>query len=779
MAEAKYRAALQLRIARHGLTHIDTATVLDSIVRLYAAQGRWQEAETFCRYELAAYEKSAGKDHIETTKATLRMANVLTGLGRASEAEVLARQVVDRLTKEFGADNSNLTQPRHELCKALFQQEKFAELEPLLRQNIAAQEKSLAPNSANLVAGITMLSYAVLNQGRSQEALDLLNRLAEVHERSPLSPQSLENLLGTRAAALWMLGQKEAAVAELARSQDQTELLQTFSPGAERERAEMFLSRSTGYELAIDWQAQLKNIPQLFAAMERAKARTFLDELKLKNIDLLAGISPQDRQLLTQQEEKLRRELTAVETRFNELPELPPIAPAAEMQKRKDAAAEVLAARDALYQHFARLRSASPVYRELIQSKTGNVTLEQVQGRLGEGELLLSYSVGENQSYVVCVRKDSAQFHRLELDEATAKTLGARAGDLNDETLVTTLLDKTAGVLGMISNPKRKSEDASGKLAALWTALIPAAEKAQITSGEVKRLVIIPDGALALLPFETLVVENDTKPQYLLDVGPPIAYAPSAAVLLNLVDRPVVSATDLKLFTLGDPTYAPPVAADPLDRTLAAVRTIDRFRAGLSRLPFTAQESSWVRQHLEKIGFSTVRVTEAKATEAAIRQHAPGKQIIHFACHGMADQSYGNFFGSLAIAPGRAGDSRDDGFLSMAEIYDLDLTGCELAILSACETNYGPQQKGEGVWALSRGFLVAGSRRVVASNWVVDDRAGATLISLFAGHLALAGKDSTARDYATALHKAKKEVRKDERWQQPFYWSSLVLVGPK
>ena len=55
---------------------------------------------------------------------------------------------------------------------------------------------------------------------------------------------------------------------------------------------------------------------------------------------------------------------------------------------------------------------------------------------------------------------------------------------------------------------------------------------------------------------------------------------------------------------------------------------------------------------------------------------------------------------------------------------ELAIKDCELAILSACETNYGPQQKGEGVWALSRGFLVAGARRVVASNWLVDDEAG-------------------------------------------------------
>ena len=73
---------------------------------------------------------------------------------------------------------------------------------------------------------------------------------------------------------------------------------------------------------------------------------------------------------------------------------------------------------------------------------------------------------------------------------------------------------------------------------------------------------------------------------------------------------------------------------------------------------------------------------------------------------------YGNLFGSLALTPGprAADDPADDGFLTLAEIYTLDLRRCELAILSACQTNDGPQQRGEGVWSLARGFLAAGAK---------------------------------------------------------------------
>src|SRR5262249_59282303 len=113
-----------------------------------------------------------------------------------------------------------------------------------------------------------------------------------------------------------------------------------------------------------------------------------------------------------------------------------------------------------------------------------------------------------------------------------------------------------------------------------------------------------------------------------------------------------------------------------------------------------------------KSGTAVGKLLKGEATEAAVRYNVGGRRIIHLACHGLTDQKYGNFFGALALTPGprAASDPADDGFLTLPEIYELDLKSCELAILSACQTNYGPQQKGEGVWALSRRFLLACAR---------------------------------------------------------------------
>ena len=120
-------------------------------------------------------------------------------------------------------------------------------------------------------------------------------------------------------------------------------------------------------------------------------------------------------------------------------------------------------------------------------------------------------------------------------------------------------------------------------------------------------------------------------------------------------------------------------------------------------------------------------------------------------------------------SPAAAG-GEDDGFLRLHEIYGLRLDA-DLAVLSACASNAGRVVAGEGVFALSRGFLVAGARRVVASQWPVDDASTAALMGDFFRRL------TTSPDLARALRDAKLRLRRDARWGDPFFWAPFVLTG--
>jgi len=161
-----------------------------------------------------------------------------------------------------------------------------------------------------------------------------------------------------------------------------------------------------------------------------------------------------------------------------------------------------------------------------------------------------------------------------------------------------------------------------------------------------------------------------------------------------------------------------------------------------------------------------------------VRAALSGKRWLHLATHGLVDRKHSELLAGLALTP-PAKPTRDtaaDGMLQLFEIYDLHLD-CDLAVLSACETSAGAWVEGEGVYALSRGFLAAGSKRVVASLWSVEDESTAALVGDLFRTLAPA-KSQAANDFevARALRDAKRRIRDRKEWNAPFFWAPFVLT---
>ena len=123
-------------------------------------------------------------------------------------------------------------------------------------------------------------------------------------------------------------------------------------------------------------------------------------------------------------------------------------------------------------------------------------------------------------------------------------------------------------------------------------------------------------------------------------------------------------------------------------------------------------------------------------------------------------------------------DGMHPGLLSGTDIAEMDLSGVELAVLSACETNVGSKRPGQGIASLQEALFMAGVQYSVTSLWKVPDEATQKLMTRF--YEGIWGRGETKR---AALWNAKLKLRrtKDPRTGKPKYglkdWAGWVLVG--
>ena len=111
--------------------------------------------------------------------------------------------------------------------------------------------------------------------------------------------------------------------------------------------------------------------------------------------------------------------------------------------------------------------------------------------------------------------------------------------------------------------------------------------------------------------------------------------------------------------------------------------------------------------------------------------------------------------------------SEDDGILTANEISNLDLSACQLVVLSACETGLGEVKGSEGVFGLQRAFKMAGVKNIIMSLWKVPDTQTAELFNIFYSEC-FAGK---------TIHEAFKMAQsKMKEKYSPYYWAGFVLL---
>jgi len=113
--------------------------------------------------------------------------------------------------------------------------------------------------------------------------------------------------------------------------------------------------------------------------------------------------------------------------------------------------------------------------------------------------------------------------------------------------------------------------------------------------------------------------------------------------------------------------------------------------------------------------------------------------------------------------------------ITTQKLYASDLYGMsfpnELVVLSSCRSGVGQVVEGEGVITLTRSFLNAGTKNIIFSLWQIDDLATKELMTLFYGFV------SEGKTYSESLQLAKQKLSKSEKFNSPFYWAGILLIG--
>ena len=529
-------------------------------------------------------------------------------------------------------------------------------------------------------------------------------------------------------------------------------------------------------------------------ASERARGRSLLEILTEAQIDIRQGV---DASLLAR-ERQVQKQLNAKEqARLQLVNRKPTPEQIAAMEKE-------LRALTAEYQEIqSQIRARSPRYAALTQPQP--LTLKEIQQQvLDEDSLLLEYVLGEERSYLWAVTPTSITSYtlpkRAEIETAARKFY---------ETITSPELQFGT------AKPIHQLREASSQLSQMLLAPVTA----QLGN---KRLLIVADGALQYVPFAALpdpvangqssvsgketksahqpnqITQRQTTRNRPLTTGdrPPlivqheIISLPSASVLavlrretagrplapktLALVADPVFSSNDARIKS-SNPSTSEKASTVQRERQERLNRAVEQSGVKTSdlripRLPGTRREAAAILEFVpeterkQSLDFEANRATVTSQELAQFR-------LIHLATHGLLNSTHPELSGLVLSLVDQQGMPQD-GFLRLHEIYNLRLPA-DLIVLSACQTALGKEIRGEGLVGLTRGFMYAGTPRVVASLWKVDDKATAELMR----HFYRAMLQEPRLRPAAALRAAQIEMLKQKEWAAPYYWSAFILQG--
>lgn len=711
---------------------------LNNLGILYSSLGEKRKAINYLNQALVL-EKEIGDQRGESTTLN-NIGAIYSQLGDQersleiyAEALFLARKISSQSNEARALENIGVTYRRLNHPEEAI--ENYSLALPLWR---ITKERS---GEATTLINLGEIYAEIGNEQKADQFFSQAKAVAKEINNRELLFQSL----ALEAKSLLHFNHLNAAHKSLKESLSMVEALRVDAPNSDL-RTSFFATAQEYYQLDIDVLMALhKDHPNAgFAAEalelnERQRARRLLDLLAESRTNIRQGVASE----LLEKEASLRQRLKGKQLKLQNLSDSD-----AKVGVQKEIG-DLLQQFDAL---IAEIRNASPNYATLTQPQP--LKLAQIQQQLDANTVLLEFSLGKEQGYLWAVTKKSLKSYSL---PKISKVEAA-----------------TRAFLGLVHSPTSPPLELQKAGQALSTLLLGHVVN-QLGN---KRLVIVADGLLQQVPFAALPSKNA---EVLLDRHE-IVSLPSTTTLATLRqvfrNRPMAP----KLAAIfADPVFDPKdvrVTGSPVLKKTELALTRSAFQrssedlglsGSLPRLQATRREADLIaglapgEMTRKYVDFSA---NLAAATEDDLSQF----RMVHFATHGLIDPIHPEFSGLVLSLIDEKGQPQD-GYLRLEDIYNLKLSA-EVVVLSACESALGREVQGEGLIGLTRGFMYAGTPRVVASLWNVDDLSTAALMgSFYKGML----KDNLPT--AAALRQAQLKLKRELRWQSPYYWAAFGLQG--
>lgn len=304
-----------------------------------------------------------------------------------------------------------------------------------------------------------------------------------------------------------------------------------------------------------------------------------------------------------------------------------------------------------------------------------------------------------------------------------------------------------------------------------------------------ERVFICPEAELATLPFETIA--GETAGTFLIEERA-FVYLQSAADLLATREPRRAGG---KIVVLGGVNYNAPTGAGMSAESSRDASAAAGQEGAWPPLPGTEIEARDIAALSS--GQTVELLIDEGASELALREAVKGARVVHLATHGyfapadvaspvegaLATQEFAGLLPGLlsgivlAGANGPNTPNGDDGLLTAEEAAWLDLSACELVVLSACETGLGTPSGGENLIGLRRAFYLAGAESRITSLWKVEDDSTRQLMLDFYRRRIHEGQERGQALRGAQLAMLERQRSEAGGLPLPSTWGAFVLEG--